>query len=244
VLSVVVPVYNEGENIAEFLAELARRALPPYEVLIVHDRDDDDTLPVLAALKAADHGAFKHVRPVKNSVHRGPSGALRSGFAAAAGEHVLVAMADLSDDLSQVEALRDAARRGYAVVCPSRYCPGGEQRLNSIRATIPRWASLTLRALTGIPTHDATNSFRLYSRALLASLELTSTHSFSVTLEILAKAYWRDAAILEIPTVWNDRRHGVSKFPFVASLATYLPWFFLATAKGLLNRLGFGRPRG
>lgn len=241
-LSVVVPVYNEGENIAEFLAELARHVRPPYEVLVVHDRDDDDTLPVLAALRAADPAGLASVRTVKNTVHRGPSGALRSGFAAAAGTHVLVAMADLSDDLSQVEALREAARRGAAVVCPSRYCPGGEQRLKSIRASIPRWASLTLRALTGIPTHDATNSFRLYSRGLLGSLELRSTHSFSVTLEILAKAYWRDAAIVEVPTVWNDRRHGVSKFPFVSSLATYLPWFFMALAKGLVNRLG-GGPR-
>lgn len=217
-LSIVIPVHHEAENIAPTLSAIEQHVPPPYEVLVCYDDDADPTLAALAPLTASR----PHWRAVKNTVHRGPSGALRAGFRAAHGARVLVAMADLCDDWSQVPAL---LALDADLVAPSRYMPGGRQELTGLKAWTPRLVGHLLGLITGLPTCDPTNSFKLYPGNLLREIRLTSTVSFSVTLEIVAKAYCLGYRIREVPTVWRDRAHGQSNFPFWRSLPAYLPWF-------------------
>ena len=149
-------------------------------------------------------------------------------------------MADQCDDISQIGRLLALAQAGADIVCPSRYCPGGAQLLNSplrTKAWIPRTAGRLLQWLSGLPTADPTNSFKLYSAAMLRRLRLCSTFSFSVTLEIVAKAYGLGYRIVEVPTVWRDRQHGKSNFKVGRSIITYLPWFGAALLRGRLLRL-------
>lgn len=228
-LSIVIPVYNEGKNIEVTLPLLTDRVKAPFEVLIVHDQASDNTLPVVARLKASDPHRYHTVRTVQNHVARGPSGALRQGFLATAGDQVLVLMADLCDDIDQIEMMREMMRtEGYGLVCPSRYCAGGRQELDQpIKIFLPRAAGFLLKHLFRFPLVDATNSYRLYSRRVLQAFPLTSTHSFSVTLEIAAKAYHHGFTFKEIPTVWKMRMEGKSRFPLFRSIFTYLPWFWL-----------------
>src|SRR5436190_6047395 len=94
--SVVVPVYNEGKNIAAYCREAARYFPPNYELLICYDFEGDDTLPALAALPAADKPA--NLRLVLNTLGRGVRYAIEAGMRAARAPVVVVSMADLSDD--------------------------------------------------------------------------------------------------------------------------------------------------
>src|SRR5205823_3733823 len=77
----------------------------------------------------------------------------------------------------------------------------------------------------------------LYSTPLLEALRLTSTVSFSVTLEIVAKAHCLGYRIVEIPTTWRDRRFGKSNFKVGRSLVAYFPWFCLMMLRGRPIRL-------
>lgn len=226
-VSIVIPVFNEKKNILATLSEIKKHVTARHEILIVYDFDEDTTLSVLRKNKQAN------IRVIKNTIAKGPSGAIRTGIAQAKAPRVLVAMADLCDDFSQVNELLALVPQSAAIACPSRYMKGGEQRLKgNIKAWIPRIAGKLLRILAGIPTHDPTNSFKLYAKKLLDSLTLQSTVSFSVTLEIVVKAHARGYSIVEIPTIWRDRQHGKTHFKLGESLVAYFPWFVY----GLLHR--------
>jgi len=227
-LSIIIPVYNEKENILETLSAIKKYIRTPHEIIIVYDFDEDTTLSVLRN----NNKKQKELFVIKNNIVRGPSGAIRTGIAAARAPRILVTMADLCDDLTQVDQMVALVPSKFAIVCPSRYCKGGEQQLNgSLKVWAPRLAGQLLHILAGIPTVDPTNSFKLYSAELFKHITLTSTVSFSVTLEIVVKAHAIGYGISEIPTVWRDRQHGKTNFKFGRSLVMYFPWFCFALVK-------------
>jgi dolichol-phosphate mannosyltransferase len=232
-VSVVIPVYNEPVNIALTLEALEANIPVPHEVIVVYDDDADTTLPVLRELESK----YRSLRPVKNTISRGPSGALRTGFEHAVAPRILVTMADLCDDVTQIPRLLKLAENAD-VVAPSRYCEGGEQQLKwSLKAKVPRLAGHLIKTFANLPTFDPTNSFKLYSAPMLRGMRLQSTVSFSVTLEIVAKAHFLGYRIVEVPTVWRDRQHGKTNFKFGRSLFAYLPWFFLTMLRGRFVRV-------
>lgn len=230
-LSIVIPVRNESENIQKALESIKRSVLTPHEIIIVYDFDNDSTLPVLRRIKTK----YNNLLILKNKIATGPSGAIRTGIEAASSIRTLVTMADLCDDISQIDHLVKFVPQSVHIICPSRYCKGGKQYLDSyVKVALPRLAGYLLKLLTDIPTSDPTNSFKLYSSSLLKSLSLKSTVSFSVTLEIIAKSHCLGFRIAEIPTYWYDRQHGKTNFKIGPSLLSYFPWFCLAL---LRNRL-------
>jgi dolichol-phosphate mannosyltransferase len=231
-LSIVIPVYNERENIVATLRALEETVPVPHEIFIVYDMDEDTTLEAVRPLL----DQRPHVQLLKNNVAKGPSGALRTGFACAKAPWVLVTMADLCDDFTQIPQLLDLAEKAH-VVCPSRYCPGGQQELSGPKVWLPRTAGFLLKYFTGISTYDPTNSFKLYSRRVLEQLTLKSTVSFSVTLEIVAKAHVLGYTIAELPTKWRVRRKGKTNFKFCRSVLVYMPWFCVAFLRGRFFRL-------
>ena len=123
---------------------------------------------------------------------RGVVAAIRTGFQEVGHGPALVIMADLSDDLRIVPRMLDLYRRGYRIVCPSRYVRGGSQSAGrGSSALLSRTAGVSLRLLAGFPTHDATNNFRLYDAALVNELGIESTGGFELALELTAKAFRR-----------------------------------------------------
>lgn len=224
-LSIVIPVYNERANILKTLKEIKRHVKVQHEIIIVYDFDEDTTLPVLKKVEKK----YKNLHIVKNNIIKGPSGAIRTGFYQSKASRVLVTMADLCDDLSKVERLLKIVPEKADIACPSRYMKGGRQQLkSSLKVWAPRSAGILLRLLAGIPTFDPTNSYKLYSKKVLDKIQLESETSFSVTLEIVVKAYSLGFKIVEIPTVWRDRQNGKTNFKLGQSLVAYLPWFFYA----------------
>ncbi len=162
-VSIVVPVYNEGENIQVCLRRLwAALASMPHEILICYDFDADATLPAIRAMTDCPPS----VRLVKNDLGRGVAYALQAGFQAARGDVVVTTMADLSDPPDVIPAMVAKVRReGADVVSGSRYMRGGSQTGGPLlKRTLSRWAGLGLRWLTRINTHDPTTNFRAYTR--------------------------------------------------------------------------------
>lgn len=236
-LNLIVPVYNEADNFPRLVAEVERHVPPPFTLHAVYDRDDDTTLPVARELAAAR----PWLRLVRNH-GTGVVGALRTGFAAVGTGPALVVMADLSDDLSAVPRLLDLYAEGYRVVCPSRYCPGGQQVGGPrLKRALSRLAGITLHLLVGLPTRDATNNFRLYDAALVNALGVESRGGFEVALELTAKAFRRGVRIAEVPTTWRDRTAGESRFRLRKWLPRYAYWYGYALLAGVERRLGLGR---
>lgn len=235
-LSIVIPVYNEAENIKLTLKSIKKNVKTKHEIIVVYDSIKDSTVPTLRKLRKTKKNLF----PTLNSVERGPSGAIRSGISVALAPLVLVSMADLCDDLTQVDRMVKLLGKREGIVCPSRYAKGGRQELDApFKVGFPKAAGYLLKLLTGIPTSDPTNSYKLYSKKMLERMKLKSTISFSVTLEIVVKAHLLKAKIIEIPTVWKDRQHGKTNFQLRRSIVAYSPWFLLALLRNRLFSLPF-----
>lgn len=233
-LSVVMPVYNEGEGVAATLRALVAALPPAHEVLVVHDFDEDTTVPVVERLSTE----FPTVRLVRNRIGRGVLNALKAGIAASGGRHVLVTMADGSDDYRSVGPMLDRARAtGAAVVAASRYMRGGRQVGGPrLKRLLSRTAGLSLCWFAGVPTHDATNNFKLYAREFLDATPIESEAGFELALELTVKATLAGRVVAEVPTTWRDRTAGTSNFRLRRWLPHYLRWYLVAF-RGRLVRL-------
>lgn len=241
VVDFIVPVYNEGANIARALAELYEKVASPKRVLVVYDFDEDDTLPVVRELL----GRYPGLELVRNRLGKGVLNAIRAGLAATSSEVVVITMADLSDDLAVVdEMVRLIRDEGYDVVCASRYMPGGRQIGGPlVKGLMSRTAGLTLHWLSGLPTHDATNNFRAYRRSLLLETEIESEGGFELALEITAKAFAAGRRITEVPATWRDRTAGESRFKILAWTPHYLRWYVHAVRHGKRGSRAWRRPQ-
>lgn len=222
----VMPVRNEGANIARALRELYEKVPIEKRVLIVYDSDDDDTLPVVRELLTTYPG----VTLVRNTRGRGVLNAIRSGFEAAEAEVVIVTMADLSDDVAVVpEMVRRIREEGADIVCASRYMRGGRQIGGPwLKGLLSRSAGISLRLLAGFPTHDATNAFRAYRLSVVRRFPIESTDGFEYSLELTAKAHAAGLRVVEVPATWNDRVAGQTAFQLWKWLPRYLRWYWYA----------------
>lgn len=138
-------------------------------------------------------------------------------------------MADLSDSLEIVDDMYQKILEGYDVVCGSRYMKGGKQIGGPLlKGLMSRTAGISLHLLTGINTHDISNSFKMYSRKLLNNITIESNGGFELGMEIAVKAYSMGYKITEIPSTWRDRSNGESRFKLFQWLPKYLHWYFYA----------------
>jgi len=224
-LSIVVPVLNEAEAFPSLWDALTSSIRADFRVLVVFDHDADTTIPVVQKIISA--GELR-LRLVKNS-RRGVVGAILTGFDQAPDGPVLVVMGDLSDDLSKVDQMLELYRAGFHIVSGSRYMRGGRIENGRFpKQLLSRIAGVTLHWLRGFPTHDATNAFKLYDRAMLRRLEIESRGGFELSLEISVKAFLSGYRIAEIPCVWRERTSGSSKFKLWSWMPHYLKWYFYA----------------
>jgi glycosyltransferase involved in cell wall biosynthesis len=237
-INIIIPVYEEAETITGTIREIKNRIKTAHRIFIVYDAPDDSTLPVVKGL--IEEGF--DIRLVKNRYVRGALGAIRTGFDNADEGAVLVVMADLSDDLGRADEMFEQVNKGYDIVCGSRYMKGGKQLGGPLlKKTLSRMAGVSLHYLTGIPTHDVTNSFKMYSKNVLNSIQIESNGGFELGMEIVIKAFLKGLTITEIPVTWRDRYDGESKFKLWKWLPKYIYWYLFAIKGILLKTLGTGK---
>ena len=232
-LSVVMPVYNEGEAVEPVLRALDSAVRTPHEILVVYDFDADTTVPVIVRLTPEIDG----LRGLRNDLGRGVLNAMKAGLAEARGSYLLISMADGSDDPACIDSMVELARSGADVVAGSRYMRGGRQIGGPpLKRLMSRVAGLTLHWFAGVATHDPTNNFKIYRRQFLDSVRIESSAGFELALELTVKATLAGRPVAELPTTWRDRTAGQSNFKLRAWLPHYLRWYGVAF-RGRLRRM-------
>lgn len=224
-VSVVIPVYNEGENIVECLDRVFEAVTLPCEVLTVFDTEDDTTLPYLEKYRENE----PRLVPTHNTYGRGPANAIRFGIDQARAPVAVVTMADGSDDPMQIDTLTRLVERGVVVAAASRYSRGGQQVGGpGLKGGLSRLAGMTLRYFARVGTRDATNSFKAYSVPFVRAAGIESQKGFAIGIELVSKARRARLPVAEIPTIWLDRAFGASSFKLTAWIPQYLRWYFHA----------------
>ncbi len=223
-LDIIIPVYNERENIIAVLESLDRHVRTQFRVLICYDFDEDNTL---VEIKKFSSPRFDIV-PVKNRA-RGAHGAVLTGFAFGSTPAALVFPADDTCNADILDRMYDEFRRGSDIVAASRFVEGGCMNgCPLVKSALVHTAAFTMNHLARIPVRDPSNGFRLFSRRVLDTIAIESTHGFSYSIELLVKCHRLGWKISEVPAKWFEREHGKSRFNVFRWVPHYLKWYFYA----------------
>ena len=224
-VSVVIPVHNEGDAILACLDRVFESVTLPCEILVVYDAPDDTTVPYLEKYAAVE----PRLVPTLNEYGRGPADALRFGIDQAQAPVVVVTMADGCDDPQQIDALARLVERGVVVAAGSRYSRGGQQvGVPTVKRAMSKAAGRTLHLFARVGTHDATNSFKAYSKAFIQDVGIQSDAGFEMGIELVAKARRLRRPVAELPTIWLDRCTGQSNFRVREWIPRYVHWYLHA----------------
>lgn len=223
-LAIVIPAHNEEASLSATISNLEGIVTVLHEVVVVNDHSSDNTVNIVRELS----GKFNNIRLVDNDTESGFTNAIKKGFSEVKGDIVVLVMADSCDDPHSINKMYEKILEGYDVVCASRYMKHGRKLGGRfLQSLLSRWSGLSLCFLTGIPTHDTSNAFKMYRKEALDSIEIKEA-GFACSLEIVVKLFLKGFKITEIPTVWKDRVAGVSSFNLGKVLRSYLHWYFWA----------------
>ncbi len=208
----VLPTYNEAENIESFVAAVLAKLPADARVLIVDDNSPDGTGRIADRLAAEHDGVEVLHRPRKEGL--GP--AYIAGFRRALAEDaelVLEMDSDFSHDPAYLPRLLEAAERADLVL-GSRYVEGGGvSEWGALRRAISRGGSAYARLALGIGVRDVTGGFKCFRREVLETIDLDSVEArgYAFQVEMTYRALERGFKVVEVPIVFRDRRAGVSK---------------------------------
>ncbi|MEW4487291.1 glycosyltransferase family 2 protein [Thalassoglobus sp. JC818] len=230
-LSIVIPAYNEEQNIGRCLEELQAvvrdKHQLEYEIVVVNDNSTDGTPNVVQDAMLLD----RNIRLVNRTPPGGFGRAVRSGIDAVTGEVVVVYMADLSDDPEDVIAYYRKIEEGYDCVFGSRFIKGASvDKYPRFKLIVNRIVNTCIRILFRTKFNDLTNAFKAYHISVIRDCGPYRASHFNITLELSLSALIREYRITQIPIRWYGRTWGSSNLRLQEMgrryLCTVLTFFF------------------
>ncbi|MFC1913740.1 glycosyltransferase family 2 protein [Chloroflexota bacterium] len=213
-LSVVIPVYNEKDNVAQLHKELVgvlAGLVPSFEILFVDDGSNDGTFQELQSIKNSSGSRVRVVRFKKNF---GQSAAMAAGFEFARGDIVVTLDADLQNNPDDIPLLLQELAKGYDVVCGWRH----DRKDNLSKRFYSRISNWLRRKWSGETVHDSGCSLRVYRRESLEQLELYGEmHRY-----IPAILSWRGYEVSEVKVSHRPRTHGKTKYNMLRLIKGFL----------------------
>lgn len=202
-LSIVIPAYNEHESLPELLEKISQSLQPHtlvYEIIVVDDGSNDDTLKVLRSLKEQ----YASLRVLSFRKNYGKSPALSVGFREARGKSVVTMDADLQDDPAEIPNLLAKLDEGYDMVSGWK-----KRRHDPLSKTIPsKIFNLVTSIFSGIRIHDFNCGLKAYRQQVVKSINVYGElHRFIPVL-----AHWHGFKVSEIPVQHHPRLYGKTKF--------------------------------
>ncbi len=229
-LSVVIPLYNEADNVQPLYAELTAALGEigrPYEVVVVDDGSRDDSFARLKAIHQQD----PRWRVIRFRRNFGQTAAFSAGFDAARGDIVITIDADLQNDPRDIPTLLRKMSEGYDIVSGwrmDRKEPFLSRRLPSMTA------NRMISGATGVALHDYGCSLKAYRSEVVKNVRLYGElHRF-----IPAVASWMGVTVAEVPVNDRARKFGSSKYGFSRTFKVFLDLITVRFILGYANRPG------
>jgi dolichol-phosphate mannosyltransferase len=221
-LSVVIPAKNEEGCIAATVEHLdveLRLQGIPHQIVVVDDGSTDSTWRILGELQER----IPALGPVQNPGPHGFGRAIVFGFEHAAGDAIVVMMADESDDCRDVVRYWEILNQGWDAVFGSRFVKGGGViDYPPHKLLLNRMANLFLRVLFRVPLNDFTNAFKAYRRPVIDGCRPFLSPHFNLTIELPLKTIVRGYSWTATPITWRNRRSGESKLKLKEMGSRYL----------------------
>jgi len=232
-LDIIIPVYNEDENIVRLLKALEDEIVCNFRVLICYDSESDKTLKYVKNKNIIN----KEILLIKNP-KQGPNSAIIEGINSSKAEIILIYMADDFNNIKLINNMINLIERGNELIIPSRFIAGGKMLgANKIKKMITIVGSYLIYYFARIPFKDCTNAFKMFSANLKDKIKLDSTTGFTFAMELTTKSYLLNLKIIEIPSVWIEKKNRKSNFKIFKWLPYYIYWLIYSMIKNLFKRL-------
>jgi glycosyltransferase involved in cell wall biosynthesis len=210
-LSIVIPVYNEEENVEILFRELGTAIDPlekPYEIIFVDDGSSDSTIECLTKVieeEKQEKNKGRKIRLIRFSRNFGQTAAMQAGFDFARGEVIVSLDGDLQNDPGDIPKLLKTLNQGYDVVCGWRKDRKDKFLTRILPSKVANWL---IAKITGVPIHDIGCSFKAYRSKIIKSIRLYSDmHRFIPAVTTMA-----DARIAEVVVSHRRRKFGEGKY--------------------------------
>lgn len=243
-VTVVVPTYNENDNI-ETMCRGVRAVVPTASIVVVDDGSPDGTADTAERL-GAEIGSLTVLRRTEKL---GLGSAYRAGLRAAidAGAEICVQMdADLSHDASLLPALIANVELGADLAIGSRYVPGGRTvNWPSSRRRLSRWGNRYAAGVLGLAVNDATGGYRAYSTSALERMnfETVRAEGYGFQVEMTYRLVGIGGKIVEFPITFRDRVEGASKMSgsIIREASVLVARLWISDFRGRRRRRAEGR---
>jgi dolichol-phosphate mannosyltransferase len=233
-LSVVIPAYNEEQNLPKTVADLQgalRQEQIPYEIILVNDNSRDRTAEVIRELISGD----PRIRTVDRQPPGGFGRAVRTGLEMVTGDCVVICMADGSDDPQDVVRYYRKLEEGYDCVFGSRFIEGAYvEKYPRFKLIMNRIVNRCIQLLFMCRFNDLTNAFKAYRTDVIRSCSPFHACHFNLTIEMSLGALIRRYNIAQIPIRWYGRTWGSSNLSLAKMGRRYLATLVNAFAERLL----------
>lgn len=210
-LTVLIPAYNEEQNILPTLQSLAdtlRAESIPFELLLVNDNSSDNTA---ALVQAAQQDTLPEIHLVHNRPPGGLGRAIRCGLAHFRGDAIAIVMADSSDHPEDLVRCYRKLEEGYDAVFGSRFIPGAKvTHYPPVKLVVNRIVNKCMQLLFMTPHNDLTNAFKVYRRHVIESITPLQAAHFNITIEMSLSTLIRHFRIARLPIRWSGRTWGQS----------------------------------
>lgn len=228
-LSVVLPTYNEAKNLEILIPKIVEEFKESLlEIIIVDDNSQDGTKELLNVL----NDKFKNIKLISRPKLMGIGSAIRDGYNAAQGEHILSSDADLSFKVEDMRRLYDKIGEGFDLVIAYRHGEGGgyekKTAIIKIKYFLSWLGNFTVRNLSGLDVKDVSANFRIIRRDAWLRLK-TVENTNSLLYEMIIKAKRGGLKIAQIPVTFSERKFGKSKLNIIKEAPKFLIKFIKYT---------------
>jgi len=237
-ISIIVPMYNEEENVVRTLNLINSELIKykDYEIIVIDDGSTDKTSSLVRKLQKSN----PYIHLIKHKVNLGRGRALRTGFDNSMGDIIVTTDADLSYDAKHIPVLIDALLKdeGADIIVGSPYMEGGAtENVPLLRLWISKIANKIVGFAMGGDLSTVTSILRAYRKEVVDSLELESDDK-EIHLEILSKSVALGYRIKELPAILKGRELGRSKIKFRATAISHMLFSFYERPMMLFGSLG------
>jgi glycosyltransferase involved in cell wall biosynthesis len=226
ILSLILPVYNEGEAVIPVISTLFLTVNYPFKLYVVYDSPEDETISTIVKLQKT----FKDVHLVQNSWKRGVLNALKTGIMHADTKYVGIWVSYHVDPFGILNKMIDKLENGYDLVSANRFTVDSRARGNPIKKLFSYGGNLTLNKIIGMPISDVTTSIKVYKKNLLEefTIETEVNSGWAMSMELAIKAAIKGYRLVDIPLEKKNINliHGITRFKVLKQLPEYLHWLY------------------
>jgi glycosyltransferase involved in cell wall biosynthesis len=228
ILTLVLPVYNEGDAVIPVIATLFLTVRYPFKIVVVYDLPTDKTVPTVEKMQKY----FENLYLVQNELGRGVLNAIKTGLQHADTRYVGIWLAYHLDPFGILNDMVLKLEEGCDLVSANRFTVESKRaRGHYIKKLMSYGGNIVLNRIIGMPISDVTTSIKVYRKSLLDDLEIETVVNggWAVSSELAIKAAIKGCRLGEAPLERKNINliHGLTNFKVLKQLPTYFHWLYL-----------------